>query len=294
MDQILSPNPPEIRRMPDMRGLTKVWYIIREKMIFCLILFPVLFFFQNASAQRYFNSQSGAISPWEIGVSGGVSFFMNSVNPEQGAETKKINYWSREANPGFGLAIVRNISPAFGIELNLLTTRLSGTWDESQPAIPVSGVHDNPLTFDSRINQFDLMMAFNINQMMLPGDEDDIWHIYIKPGVGITHITDKKEFFPGDSPSDELSLVLDGGVSVSVNDKLKVMLGSAFRGVNSDNLDGVHLPGLNQEGKAVSNKVYELYNFSYLRLSYSFGDFNSNKSWTLKKKTMKYRSFRRR
>jgi len=174
---------------------------------------------------------------------------VTSVNPSSGTMSGQINYWSRDENPGIGLSVMRNISPAVGLELNYLTTRLTGTWNNSYSPLVISAGHESPLTFDSRISQFDLMAMFNLNQMMLPGDEEDLWHIYLKPGVGLALINDNKNFYPGASPYNKMSLVIDAGLSVSMSDKIKLNLGSSFRSVNTDNLDGVHVESTGLNGK---------------------------------------------
>ena len=51
------------------------------------------------------------------------------------------------------------------------------------------------------------------------------------------------------------------------------MIGSTFRFVNTDNLDGVHVVSTDLNGKTVEYmKVYEIYNYTYLRVSYNLGD----------------------
>lgn len=247
------------------------------KTIFCLTLILFILLNQNASAQRQTERRTGIMSPWEIGLSGGVSSFLTSINPQSGATNKRINYWNSDQNPGVALAVVRNLSPSLGIEMNWLNTRLSGRWNSKWPLpsdYPASGT---PLTFNSQIKQLDLMMAFNINQILLPGDIEDLWHIYFKPGVGFTHIKNKMN--PDENPVIKLSVALDAGLSVSLTERLKLVAGSTFRFVNTDLLDGVHVTSTDLNGKTVAYlKIFEVYNFSYLRLSYGLGNFGSERS----------------
>ncbi len=244
------------------------------KIFFNITLILLILSLGEVSAKKPWDRRTGTISPWEFGLSGGVSTFITTINPDMDATENKINYWDNDLNPGIGLSVVRNFSPSLGIEVNWLNTRLSGTWSDKYPPLPVSATYDSPLTFDSRINQFDLMMAFNVNQIFLPGDDEDLWHLFFKTGMGIAHINDKRNFFPGDSPSNELSFVLDAGISVSLNEKIKLMAGSSFRFADTDNLDGVHVTGSDINGNTISNmNVFEIYNFTYLRISYSLGDF---------------------
>jgi len=244
------------------------------RIVFYLTQLVVFLLVQNVSAQRYRIKGVGYVAPWEIGLSTGISSFLTSVAPNSGLNPNRINYWNNNGNPGVALSVVRNFSPSIGIELNWLYTRLSGRWDNKWPQIPEYADHQNPLTYNSLINQFDLMVAFNVNQILMPGDAEDIWHLYLKTGIGMTRINDKKNFYPGDSPCNRLSFAVDAGISVSVSEKAKLMLGSTFRTVNTDNLDGVHVFSTDQEGKPVAvMNVFEIYNFTYLRINYSWGNF---------------------
>lgn len=255
----------------------------------------IILLFQNVSAQWHSGKSIATVTPWEIGLSGGVSTFMTSVNPASGAPNKQINYWNRDVNPGVGLSVVRNLSPAIGIELNWLNTRLTGKWKNSYPLPPISEGHEIPLTFNSQINQIDLMGAFNVNQLILPGDEEDIWHIFVKTGIGITNVKDSKKFYPGVT-STQLSIIFDAGLSFSISEKIKLMAGSTFRFVNTDNLDGVHVTSTDISGETVNwMQVYEIYNYSYLKVSYCLDNFGSKKTRsTFKNRKGKFGVYRRR
>jgi len=266
------------------------------KIFFYITLISLNFLFYNVSAQKNRNNRTGIISPWEIGVSGGVSTFLTSINPEAGATPGKINYWNPETNPGLGLSVTRNFSPSLGVEMNLLSTRLTGTYNGEGTPNGFFELNQAPSTFNSQINQFDLMMTFNLNQILLPGELEDIWHLYFKTGVGITHIKDQMNFYPGDSPYLKYSLAFDVGLSVSINKRIKINVGSTFRSVNTDNLDGVHVGSTDLDGKKVSHmKIFEIYNFTYLGMSYSLGDFGSKKSnGIFRKKSGRSGPYRRR
>lgn len=236
-----------------------------------LTLILVLFICQSASAQRYRKGE-GYIAPWEFALSGGVSSFVTSVNPTRGAEHSQINYWKNDLNPAFALSVVRNLTPGFGVEVNWLSSRLTGKWNDNWQPLPYYSDHKSPLTYDTRINQFDLMMVFNINQLMLPGELEDPWHLFLKAGAGITLINDKENYYPNDNPYTKYSAALDGGISVSVSEQIKLMIGTTFRVVNTDNLDGVHLFSAEQDGKRVAYlNTIEIYHFTYMRVSYNWG-----------------------
>lgn len=247
------------------------------KIFFYVIQILLILLFQNASAKRYINNRIATISPWEVGISSGVSLFVNSFNPEKGALNKQINYWHSDVNPGIELFVVRNISPSLGIEINWLNTRFTGTWDDKWPPHPISSNYESPLTYNTQINQFDLMMVFNADQIMLPGDEEDPRHLFFKAGIGISEIKDNKKFYPGITYT-RISFALGVGYSVSLNERIKLQIGSTFRSVNTDNIDGVHVVANDENGKLVHYmKVFEVFNYSYLRVSYNLGDFGSKK-----------------
>jgi hypothetical protein len=247
------------------------------KNILYLTQILVILFFQSASAKRPFDKKSPVISPWEIGFSSGVSIFVTSVNPEPAAINNQVNYWHNSINPGVGLFAVGNISPAIGVEVNWLNTRLTGKWDNKYPPHLVSVGRENPLTYNSQINQFDLMLVINVDQMMLPGDPEDSGHFFIKTGIGFSEIKDNKKFYPGITYA-RISYALGAGYSVSLNEKLKLQIGSTFRSVNTDNLDGVHVVVNDKNGQLVHfMKIFEIYNYSYLSVSYRIGNFGSSK-----------------
>jgi hypothetical protein len=261
---------------------------------FYLVQLLIILLFQSVSAQNHKNKRFRHISQWEIGLSGGISTFTNSVNIDPGVTDNLVNYWYREANPGIGLSVTRNITPSLGIEINWLNTRLTGRWNNTYPPITIYAEQPVPLTFNSKINQLDLLMAFNLNKIYHPGNEKDKWHLFFKTGIGLVHIKDNQNFHPGAGPYIPLSFVADAGVSVSVNEKVKLMAGSSFRLVNTDNLDGVHIQGIDMIGNRVEySRIFEIYNFTYLKMSYSWGQKlskNTNRNKTNKR--AKLRNFK--
>ena len=239
-----------------------------------IVLTQVLIFLLSAytSAQEIRFRGVGYTSVWEIGISMGVSTFLTSLNPTSALNFNKFNYWHNDVNLGIALSVVRNISPSVGIEMNWLNTSLSGRWNDINPLPSISAGHQSPLTYKSKINQFDLMVAFNLNQIMLPGDAEDVWHLFIKTGIGMTQIIDSKKFYPDGSSYFKMSYAADLGISVSLSEKIKLMLGITIRSVNTDNLDGVHVVSTDMEGKQVTvMNIFEIYNFTYLRLNYNLG-----------------------
>lgn len=267
------------------------------KINFYNTLILVFLLFQDVSAQKNWYNRKASVSDWEIGLSGGISTFVTTINPGPGAPNSQINYWNREVNPGVGLSVLRNISPSIGVEMDWLNTQLTGSWNESNPPLSGSAGHKSPLPFKSQINQIDLMVAFNVNQMMLPGDEEDLWHIFLKPGIGITNIVNYDKWGVGSNYTNtRMSFALDAGVSVSLNEKIKLIIGNTIRSVNTDNLDGTFVVSTGINGETINYmKVFELYNYSYLRVSYCLDNFGSKKSKsTIKKRNGKFRIYRRR
>ena len=243
------------------------------KFFLCLTQILIILLFQSVSAQSFRIKGEGYIAPWEFGLSAGTSLFVTSINPEPGALSKTINYWHRKLNPAIGLSVVRNISPSLGIEIDWLNTHLTGTWNNKWPAHPISENHENPLTFNSQINQFDVMMVFNMDQLMLPGDPEDSRHLFFKTGIGFSQINDTKKFYPN-SQHTKLSFALGVGYSVSINEKIKLLCGSIFRIANTDNLDGVHVVYTNSNGETLETfKAFEIYNYTYFMVSYNWGRF---------------------
>lgn len=102
------------------------------------------------------------------------------------------SFWYRDVNPAIGLFAVRNISPSIEIEMSWLNTCLSGRWNKTGLTLLDLANRESPITFNSQINQFDLMMVFNLDQIILPGDEDDRGHFFIKAGIGIALIKENK------------------------------------------------------------------------------------------------------
>jgi len=116
-----------------------------------------------------------------------------------------------------------------------------------------------------------------VNQIMLPGDEEDKGHFFIKAGMGISLIKDNKKDSPN-STSSGISYALGGGYSVSLNERLKLQIGSTTIGVGSDNLDGLHIVPRGKNAQIIKPKnIFEIYNYSYLSVSYSMGNFGSRK-----------------
>jgi len=125
------------------------------------------------------------------------------------------------------------------------------------------------------------MLALNVNQMMLPGEYEDPWHLFLKAGIGITDIVDNKKFYT-ENHSTTMAFAVDAGFSFSLGERIKFRVGSKWQFVNTDNLDGVHLSSVDLNGVTVEyQKIREVYNYNYLGVSYSLGNFKLKKTENL-------------
>ena len=243
----------------------------------------VLFLSQSAVAQ-YSGRRSAEFNSWEIGFSGGVSQFRNSINPNSDATYKKFNYWNADYNPAVTLSVIKNFSPKFSAEFEWLTTKLSGTWNQNNGyPIPLSPDYPNlpyPNPFKTGINQFALMFVPNLNKIFAPNLANDRWYLFLKGGIGATFIKEYSGFFYYDPHSGfKYALAYGGGLSYAINEKIKLKLGAMWYRVESDRLDGVHTakPGvvvLTSNSDLVYN-VKEKYFYPYIGLTYGIGQIQS-------------------
>jgi hypothetical protein len=247
------------------------------KIILYLCQILVILFSYSALAEGPTKNRIATITPWEFGLSTGVSIYGTSFIKELNSTYKRNSFWWREANPAIGLLAVRNISPSVGIEVSWINTRLSGNWNKSRAALLDVEGRESPISFNSTINQFGLMMVFNLSQIMLPGDDEDRGHLFIKTGIGISLMKDNKNFYP-DVTSAGMSYALGGGYSVSLNERIKLQIGSTTIAINSDNMDGLHVVPKDNNGQILKpESIIEIYNYSYLSMIYRIGDFGSGK-----------------
>ena len=243
----------------------------------------VLFWAQSAVAQ-YGGRRSAEFNSWEIGFSGGVSQFSNSINPNSDATYKKFNYWNADYNAAVTLSVIKNFSPKFSAEFEWLSTKLSGSWNSNNgypippPTLTLGLPYPNP--FKTGINQFALMFVPNLNKIFAPNLANDRWYLFLKGGFGGTLIKEYSALFPLDKKAGfKFALAYGGGLSYTINEKMKLKLGVMWYRVESDRLDGVHTakPGvvvITKDEDLVYN-VKEKYFYPYIGLTYGLGTIQS-------------------
>ncbi len=252
----------------------------RSTVIIVAILLSIV---QSAGAQ-YGRLNSGIRNSWEFGFSGGVSQFLTSVNPNSDAVFKKFNYWNSDYNAAVALSVIKNLSPKFSAEFEFLTTKLSGSWNPNNAyGIPLPATEQNlPGPFKTGINQFSLMLVPNLNQIFAPKRTDDRWYIFIKGGVGATFLKDHQALYPyGTGNGFELTFAYGGGLSYTINEKIKLKLGSMWYWVDTDRLDGVHTmrpvqsPTARDDNSVFYFNVKERYMYPYIGMTYGIGKIQS-------------------
>ena len=213
---------------------------------------------------------------WEFGFSVGFSKFLTSINPNSDAVYKKFNYWNSQMNTAMTFSILKNFSRKFSAEFDWTTTKLSGIWDKNKgypvpPSAIASGL-SYPDPFKTGLNQFDLIFVANLNKIIAPNRANDIWYFFSKIGGGAVFL---KEYagldqYRKSGVGFKYAILYGGGFSYSINQKIKIKLGTTWFSVNSDRLDGVHTVINGAGGTAIFN-VKENYIYPYIGLTYVFG-----------------------
>lgn len=245
-----------------------------------LVLITVLMFLVNIISLA---QKSGKQNDWEVGISGGASQFLNSINPNSDALFKKFNYWNSDLNISFSLYLIRNISNQFSVEFEWHTTKLSGTWNQNSVyAVPQSAIDlglPYPDPFKTGINEFDLMLSVNLNNAFFPKFENEKWYVFIKGGVGGVLLKGYQSLYPYRTLWNpfKYSIAYGTGLSYKIDNKVKVKLGLTLRQVETDRLDGIHTMRPNAPNDAYFN-VKEVYCSTYLGIIYSLNGGKVNKS----------------
>jgi len=249
-----------------------------------LIAVIMLFVVQNSVAQYSRRSGSGDRNTWEFGFTGGASQFLNSINPNSDAFIKKFNYWNANYNAAITLSIIKNFSSKFSAEFEFLTTKLSGSWNENNGyEIPPQAIFEGlqyPLPFKTGINQFTINFVPNLNKIFAPNSLNEKWYLFLKGGIGATFLKEYSGLYPYNKPGNgfEYALVYGGGLSYTINEKIKFKLGATWYRIDTDRLDGVH--SLKPNGDITKNESYyynvkEKYLYPYIGMTYGFGQIQS-------------------
>jgi len=247
------------------------------------VLFVViLLIFAQSTVAQYSRRRATVESSWEFGFSGGASKFLTSINPNSDALYKKFNYWNADYNAAITLSVIKNFSPKFSAELELLTTKLSGVWNKDNAyGFPFPSTMENPPgPFKTGIKQFNLLFVANLNQIVAPKKASDRWYVFVKVGGGYANIKAYSSLFPYDKGAGlKYSITYGGGLSYTINEKIKIKLGSMWYRIESDRLDGIHTtkPGVE---KILSDadfyfNVKERFIYPYIGMTYSVGELKS-------------------
>jgi len=248
-----------------------------------LIAVIMLFVVQSSVAQYSRRSGSGDNNTWEFGFTGGASQFCNSINPNSDATFKKFNYWNADYNAAITVSIIKNFSPKFSAEFEFLTTKLSGSWNENSGygIPPPATAQTLPPPFKTGINQFMLMFVPNLNKIVAPNSANEKWYLFVKLGIGGSFLKElKPALFPYSKNSGfKYTLAYGGGLSYTINEKIKLKLGATWYRAETDRLDGVHTskPGivLPKKNEDLVYNVKEKYLYPYIGMTYGFGQVQS-------------------
>jgi hypothetical protein len=220
-------------------------------------------------------------SSWEVGVSCGISRFINTINPNLDAAYDKFNYWNPDFNAAFSLSIIKSISPSMNAEIRWFTTKLSGSWnpDNGYPVPPLALtqglVYPNP--FKTGINQFDLLLSLNLFQVFAPNRSFDQMNLFVKGGAGAVIVRDYEALYPNNQGNHmiDYALVYGGEFSYQINSKIKIKIEAFLNRVESDRLDGIQqlLPGQNisDPNPFYFYNLKERYFSSTIGMTYTFG-----------------------
>lgn len=247
-----------------------------------VIVIILLCFTQSTVAQRR-RLKSESRNSWEFGISGGASKFLNTINPNSDAPFKKFNYWNADFNPAVTLSVIKNFSPKFSAEFEFLTTKFSGAWNQSNsygiPQYALDKGLENPGPFKMGINQFALMFVPNLNQIISPQNASNRWYLFLKVGFGAAYLKEYYSLFPyGKGAGYKFSLAYGGGLTYTINEKIKMKLGATWYRVESDRLDGIITIKPNHPSTSDEDyyfNIKESYIHPYIGITYGIGQIES-------------------
>ncbi|GEM_PF-473207 len=252
---------------------------------FALII-PILFLFiQGVQSQAVKTNKDIKVTlerdtSWEVGVSVGASNFVKTINPNPDAPYKKFNYWNSDVNAGFSASVIKNFSTKLSAEIELFSTKLSGTWNSASgypvPLMATANGLTVPKPFETGVNQINAFVALNLNQLFKPQRINDKWYIFAKGGVGVGILKGNSSLYTFPRPNEGVYSTLYGaGVAYRVNQNIKLKAGLTFTRVSSDRLDGVHelIPGkpLTGSDSYYFYNIKERFAYPYIAVTYRLG-----------------------
>lgn len=225
----------------------------------------ILIFFLNisgsAQSQAYSEDKAGFFSNWMINLNLGSNLFYGDIQQYKFAPYKED--WRMAG----GLILRKQISPVFGIGIQLLNGKLHGTKKKFSDGAPAN------LKFNADIFEYNLHTTLNFCNLIWGYDNYRRLSIYGLIGIGfanwsselLDYNTDKilgKSGISGEglqNRTTELVLPMGLGLNFNLSNNWGINLESTLRGVNSDMLDA-------KKG----GFKYDIYNYTSLGISYSF------------------------
>lgn len=244
-----------------------------------VLLLAILLFNINESSGQIRKKRTAVNRSWEIGISGGFSKFMTSVNPNSDATYKTFNYWNSDLNSAVTLSVIKNFSAKFSAEFEWMNTQLSGSWNPENgypvpPLVIYSGL-PYPEPFRTGINQFTIMMVANINQIIAPNFASDKWNLFVKGGGGEALLNDIKAFDKLPGSRFKATIAYGGGVSCQINKSLGMKLGATWYIVDTYHLDGQHMSAPDDVESVL--EIREKYFNASAGITYVLGDSRSKR-----------------
>ncbi|WP_316735275.1 OmpA family protein [Pedobacter aquatilis] len=203
---------------------------------------------------------------WSIGVHGGVLMPIVAIGG-----TNDFNKW--DANLGYGLNIRKQLSHAFGLELNGTRGKLSGT----NEGVTGATVRE----FETQMQYaVDLRGVINIGSIDFLRRENAVG-FFVTAGAGYMAYAPKVTYTNGavvdwkgkalgpaddrhDSPKDYVKgmyIPVGAGVKFKVSERVNFNLGYTMNFVDADNLDGVYAKG----------QTKDKFSYGYAGLEFSLG-----------------------
>ncbi len=199
-------------------------------------------------------------SYWQFNANAGTSLFFGDI--------KQYRVWpvindQSEWRLGVGAQIIKQISPVFGVRGQIVFGQLSGT------------NRDADRYFTSNYIEFNLNSTISINNIIGTYRSNRFWDIYLTAGVGITnyntelknHSTNAVIRTVGYGSGKSFGgrtlqgiITLGVGANIRLSDLWNLNFEFVYRGMNSDELDGV-----------ISGSAYDGYNYTSMGISYKFG-----------------------
>lgn len=217
-------------------------------------------------AQSY-NKTSNSRSYWQLNANGGTSLFFGDI--------KQYKYWPLEENEnewrfGGGFMLIKQISPVFGLRGQALFGQLSGTKRSLNRY------------FETDYIEFNLNTTVSLRNLISKYRSNQFWNVYFSIGVGITNyntavmdlttkeVVQRVGYGNGKSFGGRtLQGIATGGLGLDfrLSNSWNIILESAFRFMNSDQLDG-----------RISGTGNDVYNYTSIGLSYKFGRSNRSRN----------------